>query len=293
MTLRVFTRWGLMKVLGLDDYLSIIAFIIYIARAVTLYVGLQGSGMLGNGRRIIITNWLMILLYTAGTWIIKLSFCAMLYKIVQSRALAKTIVLVAIAITIITIFEFFWTLFMCQPISKLWIGPEMEGTCHAGTTWGISLLVHGIALLVVDIALGIVVPLIVLHKVQMRMVLRVSVAVTIAVGSLASIATIARIYWTRSLFNNPGGAAENLSIWTDIEFGVNIICTAAITLKPLLRKAGVLTSLSETRCAPTYPVRGAGPGGGGMRIHVEEEVAIWTEAQAEGVVLEERRFSKG
>ncbi|KAL2851062.1 hypothetical protein BJY01DRAFT_233031 [Aspergillus pseudoustus] len=296
MTLRLFTRWGLMKSLGLDDYLSILAFLVYIARAVTLYIGLQDSGRLESAERVIIANWLLILLYTVGTWLIKLSFSVMLYKIVRSRALTTTIILLAIATTIITIFEFFWTLFMCRPVRKLWVGAEVEGTCHAGTTWGISLLVHGGVLLVVDLALGVVVPIIVLRKLQMRMLLRVSVAVTIAVGSLASIATIARIYWTHRLFQNPEGSATHLSIWMDVEFGVNIICTAAITFKPLLRRTGILSASfagARSRSVPTYtggdPFARVGSNGrGGMHIRVEEEVAIWTEAQVGGVVLEER-----
>lgn len=126
----------------------------------------------------------MVLFYTAGTWIIKLSFCVTLYRIAPSKALTGTIILLAVATTIISIFEFFWILFPCEPVRKLWEGPAVEGTCHVQDTWGISLLVHGGVLLVVDLILGIVIPAVVLRKLQMRLLLRISVGVTIAVGSL-------------------------------------------------------------------------------------------------------------
>ncbi|KAJ0416907.1 hypothetical protein BJY00DRAFT_303833 [Aspergillus carlsbadensis] len=317
MALRVFTRLGIMKALALDDYLSIVAYIVYLARAITLYVGLRSASRLSDAYRVIIANWLMVLLYAIGTWLIKLSFSVTLYRIVRSRALTVTIIVLALATTIITVFEFFWTLFMCDPVDKLWKGPAVEGTCHPGSTWGISLLVHGGVLLVVDLALGIVVPIIVLRKLQMRLLLRVSVGVTIAVGSLASLATIARIIYTHRLFQNPAGASENLNIWMDVEIAVNIICTAAITLKPLLRKTGILTaSLSSSgygfgthRSLPIPMHLGPGGGdhghgrghgrgtsggpGGGMRIQVEEEIAIWSEAQAEGVVVFQERERGG
>ncbi|KAL3495083.1 hypothetical protein BJX62DRAFT_196758 [Aspergillus germanicus] len=302
MALRVFTRLGIMKALALDDYLSIVGYVVYLARAITLYVGLRSAIRLSDASRVIIANWLMILLYAIGTWLIKLSFSVTLYQIVRSKVLTATIVVLAVATTIITIFEFFWTLFMCNPVEKLWKGPAVEGSCHPGTTWGISLLVHGGVLLVVDLALGVVVPIVVLRKLQMRTLLKVSVGVTIAVGSLASLATIARIIYTHRLFKDPAGSSKPLNIWMDVEIAVNIICTAAITLKPLLRKTGILTaSLSSgygthtsipmhLGCAATGS-RGAGRGGGGggMRIQVEEEIAIWSEAQAEGVVVFEER----
>ncbi|KAL4985150.1 hypothetical protein BDW68DRAFT_199009 [Aspergillus falconensis] len=294
MALRVFTRLGLMKALALDDYLAIAAYVVYLARAITLYVGLRSASRLSDAHRVVIANWLMILLYTIGTWLIKLSFSVMLYRIVWSKLLTTTIIVLAIATTIITILEFFWTLFMCSPVEKLWKGPAVEGSCHPGTTWGISLLVHGGVLLVIDLALGVVVPIIVLRKLQMRTLLRVSVGVTIAVGSLASLATIARIIYTHCLFKDPAGSSEPLNIWMDVEIAVNIICTAAITLKPLLRKTGILTaSLPSSEDTGARGVGGGGGGygggGGGMRIQVEEEIAIWSEAQAEGVVVFEER----
>ncbi|KAL3461684.1 hypothetical protein BJX64DRAFT_300065 [Aspergillus heterothallicus] len=298
MALRIFTRLGIMKALALDDYLSIVTYIVYLARALTLYVGLWSASRLSDASRVIIANWLMILLYAIGTWLIKLSFSVTLYRIVRSKVLTVTIIVLAVATTVITIFEFFWTLFLCNPVEKLWKGPAVEGSCHPGTTWGISLLVHGGVLLVVDLALGVVVPVVVLRKLQMRMLLRVSVGVTIAVGLLASLATIARIIYTRRLFNDPAGSSEPLNIWMDVEIAVNIICTAAITLKPLLRKTGILTAslLPGYGTHNSIPMhlgrRATGPpggGGGGMRIQVEEEVAIWSEAQAEGVVVFEGR----
>ncbi|KAL4954205.1 hypothetical protein BDW69DRAFT_183724 [Aspergillus filifer] len=306
MALRVFTRLGLMKALALDDYLAIAAYVVYLARAITLYVGLRSASRLSDAHRVVIANWLMILLYTIGTWLIKLSFSVTLYRIVWSKLLTTTIIVLAIATTIITIFEFFWTLFMCNPVEKLWKGPAVEGSCHPGTTWGISLLVHGGVLLVVDLALGVVVPIIVLRKLQMRTLLRVSVGVNIAVGSL--LATIARIIYTHYLFKDPAGSSEPLNIWMDVEIAVNIICTAAITLKPLLRKTGILTASllsSEYGTHHSIPIHlgrrdtrargvGGGGGGGGMRIQVEEEIAIWSEAQAEGVVVfEERERASG
>ena len=107
-----------------------------------------------------------------------LLFFVTLYRIAPRKAIRVTIILLVVATTTITIFEFFWTLFC-----NLWEGPAVEDTCHAENTWGISLLVHGGVLLIVDLALGNVIPVVVFRKLQMRKLLRISVGVTIAVGS--------------------------------------------------------------------------------------------------------------
>jgi hypothetical protein len=79
---------------------------------------------------------------------------------------------------------------------------------------------------------------------------------------------------------------DRLVIWMDIEFAVSIIGTAATTLKPLLYKTGILpkTGVSadpDSGGGEAYPARN-------LRIRVEEEVAIWSEAMAEGIALQER-----
>jgi hypothetical protein len=76
MALRVFTRLGLMKALALDDYLSIVAYVswscswrrytivcflltlpkvVYLARAITLYVGLRSASRLSDAYRVVVS----------------------------------------------------------------------------------------------------------------------------------------------------------------------------------------------------------------------------------------------
>ncbi|KAJ0280781.1 hypothetical protein COL922a_014445, partial [Colletotrichum nupharicola] len=130
-----------------------------------------------------IANWLLILLYTAGTGIIKLSFSATLWRVVQSKALKIAIVSLAAATIIITVFEFVFVATTCTPIAKLWKPLEVEGTCRPPFAAGIGFLTHGAVLLVVDLALGAIIPVIVLRGLQMSTLLKVSAGLTMAVGS--------------------------------------------------------------------------------------------------------------
>jgi hypothetical protein len=77
---------------------------------------------------------------------------------------------------------------------------------------------------------------------------------------------------------------DRLVIWMDIEFAVSIIGTAATTLKPLLYKTGILPQTgfsADPDSGVAYQTRN-------LHIRVEEEVAIWSEAMAEGIALQER-----
>jgi hypothetical protein len=133
-------------------------------------------------------TWLMILLYSVGTCAIKLSFAATLYRIVQYTTTSRSIVVIAGATLIVTIPQFATTLFHCRPVSALWTGPTPENNfqrhCNPDALFQGSILVHSIMILVADVALGLVIPILLLRKTQMPLAIKISAGLRIGVGSL-------------------------------------------------------------------------------------------------------------
>ncbi|KAL2811630.1 hypothetical protein BJX63DRAFT_398916 [Aspergillus granulosus] len=130
----------------------------------------------------------MILLYSAGTCAIKLSFAVTLYRIVQDTATGGSILEIAGATLVVTIYQFATTRFSCRPVDALWNGIDIEHyvppDCNSRAVFQSSLLVHSIMILVADVSLGVVIPIILLRRTQMPRAMKISVGLTIGVGSL-------------------------------------------------------------------------------------------------------------
>ncbi|KAL3441441.1 hypothetical protein BJX65DRAFT_313796 [Aspergillus insuetus] len=288
MILRIYSRWWLLQALAMDDALSVFGWIIYNARAIAYYVILEPIKGAEDPERLILGTWLMILLYSVGTCAIKLSFARTLYRIVQHMAMSRSIIAIAGATLVVTIPQFATTLFHCRPVSALWTGPTPENNfqrdCNPDALFQGSILVHSIMILGADVSLGLVIPILLLRRTQMPLAIKISAGLTIGVGSLASVATVARVVYTTLLLMGDA-VLDRLVIWMDIEFAVSIIGTAATTLKPLLYKTRILpktaVSAEPDSGGEAYPTRN-------LHIQVEEEVAIWSEAMAEGIALQVR-----
>ncbi|KAJ0418588.1 Alpha/Beta hydrolase protein [Aspergillus carlsbadensis] len=282
-------RWWLMRALAMDDALAVFGWMIYNARAIAYYVILARAKAEEDPQRLIMGTWLMILLYSAGTCAVKLSFAGTLYRIIEHTVTNRSIAAIAGATLAVTIAQFATTLFHCRPVNSLWTGPTPENNfqrdCNPDSLFQGSLLVQGIMILVADVSLGLVIPIRLLRKTQMPLALKISAGLTIGVGSLANVATGARAVYTILLLMGYA-VLDRQVIWMDIEFAVSLIGIATTTLKPLLYKTRILSTTGasvdrNSGVAYAYPARN-------LHIRVEEEVAIWSEAMAEGIALQER-----
>ncbi|KAL5041164.1 hypothetical protein BDW71DRAFT_212388 [Aspergillus fruticulosus] len=161
--------------------------------------------------------------------------------------------------------------------------------------------------LVVDVTLGLVLPVLLLWNSKMHRKMRASVYFLLGVGSVyviiivslaqapesltntytpslwavgnsASIATIVHLaYLPRKLASKPLMANHPIIFWSVVEAVISIICTAGVTLKPLVVRLGVLGSSrsrtnpedSSTAARHWGPALGPGPSawtqGGGIR----------------------------
>ncbi|KAF3221868.1 hypothetical protein TWF679_007083 [Orbilia oligospora] len=110
------------------------------------------------------------MLFIPGTGVIKISFALTLLKIVQDRIEIFALYFIVFAATAITLIPFFWFLLACQPISLNWaLGSE---SCYVNERTSIF-NGHGAITAFLDLVLGIVIPAIVLHRLKVRLRVKV------------------------------------------------------------------------------------------------------------------------
>ncbi|KAL3495488.1 hypothetical protein BJX62DRAFT_185666 [Aspergillus germanicus] len=127
------------------------------------------------------------LLYTFGTYVIKLSFTVMLLRLVQTRRQFFILAVTIISGAILTVASVIHDLLFCRPIEYQWTrfgDPTAEGHCDAFWSRAVITLMHGAWVMLADIILGIVVPLMLLWNIRMHPRTKFSIRLLLGLGSL-------------------------------------------------------------------------------------------------------------
>ncbi|EQL34275.1 hypothetical protein BDFG_03805 [Blastomyces dermatitidis ATCC 26199] len=181
------------------------------------------------------------MLYILSSMIVKVSFCLSLLRIIiVGRAYIFTIYTVGVITFIFTTFYFFFALFSCSPVEYTWEqirNPDLAGTCRQYFKVVAGSYAHSSIICAGDLTLATV-PALMIRKLQLNRRTKLSACVLLGFGSVASIATIARLTYVHHGYNQVDFLYVNteIMIWSMVEIGVSIIAISAVTLKPLLMK---------------------------------------------------------
>ncbi|KAI1869656.1 uncharacterized protein JN550_005637 [Neoarthrinium moseri] len=240
------------KGIGADDWLMVAGLVFYtIATASTILAVLNGVGTrdqyltdddLQEGKK-----WFMFfqIFYVLSTVPIKSSICVALIRI-TTRKLFKWILYGIIFFTIVgCLVTDIAVLSWCQPISATW-DPSAGSCADKSVIINVSYFISVISILT-DWVCAIL-PAFILWNVQLRYRVKLSVAIVLGLGFVASTATIVRIrylvYYSISedyLYN-----IANIAIWSIVESGLGIVAGSMATLRPLLKYIPFLRTLSSS-----------------------------------------------
>ncbi|KAL2797426.1 hypothetical protein BJX66DRAFT_335047 [Aspergillus keveii] len=269
--LRIYVRFFLLRNFAIDDYIAIIAAVTNSVLSISYLIGVLRFGLGSDIPREDSQHGLKLILlgelfYFLTTYLAKLSFIFTLCRIMISKVHSYTLYLLTLTGAVISIFAWFWVLFFCKPIQYFWeqvSDSNGEGSCKSISSQGIILTIHAAWVLVADITLGLVLPVLLLWNSKMHHKMRASVYFLLGVGSVASIATIVRlVYLPRKPTSKPLMANHPIIFWSVVEAAISIICTAGVTMKPLVVRLGVFSS-SRSRNNPedsSTAARRWGPG---------------------------------
>ncbi|KAB2571478.1 hypothetical protein DBV05_g9844 [Lasiodiplodia theobromae] len=122
----------------------------------------------------------------------------------------------------------------CKPISATW--DKRTGSCaDASIITNVSYFISTISI-ITDFSCAIL-PVFILSSVQLHLRIKASVAIILALGVVASTATLVRLRYLFS-YNNPTDYLyniANIAIWSIVESGIGLIAGSLPALRPLLR----------------------------------------------------------
>ena len=219
-------------------------------------------------------------IYAIGTCVIKISFAITLLRLLQKRVHLYILYFTVFIVISETIICSLAEAFLCHPIDYSWkaavdpynfllaegkdpaaLGIKPLGACRGIAAFSVLGYIQIVVVLVVDIVLGIVLPILLLKDLKMRRGLKISSGAILALGTIASAASVFRFPYTRAItagdvfFN-----AQPLFFWTIIEYSWCQIGTSCVTLKPLLVRMNLirdnslkaLESEAKSEKAPSY-----------------------------------------
>ncbi|KAL2871166.1 uncharacterized protein BJX67DRAFT_369981 [Aspergillus lucknowensis] len=254
---RLYVRIHFGKGPFLDDLLAVFAMFLFTAYTLIFtYCQFVGSVPLAihpspeSGREGLKHFFICDMLYTAGTYLMKLSFTCMLLRLVQTTLQFVVLFVIMISGAAVTLASIIHASLFCHPPSYHWNrfdNPSAQGHCEAFWSRMVMTLVQGVWIMAADIILGLVIPFMLLWGMRMHPRTKLSIRVLLGLGSLASIATIIRLVYL-GIATNPqiSWAIIPIAFWSIIEQGVSILCIAAATWKPLFVKLGALDPRDES-----------------------------------------------
>ncbi|KAL7903589.1 hypothetical protein HDV63DRAFT_129662 [Trichoderma sp. SZMC 28014] len=242
--LRIYTRALVIKSLQEDDWLMLVAQLIFTLSCIFIFNGIS-SGM--GKHNVAITDGdeqataLMWQALATASYILNMMFIKMSIGIfllrVSARKVYNWIICVSLGVVIVwSLVTFFYDIFQCSPIQKQWDFRIQSGTCVSTS----DLVSAAYAISVMTILsdwLYALLPIPMLWSVKMTPQAKATVIIILGLGIFASVATLIRIRYLTVMkdLDDLLFAATQVMTWTVIEPGVAIIAASLATIRPLLR----------------------------------------------------------
>jgi hypothetical protein len=167
----------------------------------------------------------------------KLSICAVYLRIFYSYVVGRRIIQGLIVVLILTIVPFeIETIFACRPIHVYWDENRPPSKCINDLA---GLFVNGSVNIFADVVIMVIVlPRVYELKLHSRQ--RWALIGVVLLGALAVAAGIIRMVLVSTMLAKPDFDASwdayNISIWTNTELYVSLICASAPGIKPVILK---------------------------------------------------------
>ncbi|EHK27523.1 uncharacterized protein TRIVIDRAFT_140068 [Trichoderma virens Gv29-8] len=266
--LRTYTRAVVIKSVQEDDWLMLLAQVIFTLSCAFVFAGVQdgmgrhNAAITDDEKKVSALMWQSL---ATVTYIINMMFIKMSIGIFLLRVSARKVYnwIICVSLVIIGIWSlviFFFDIFQCNPVQKQWDFRIQGGKCASPD----DIIAAAYAISVMTIAsdwLYALLPIPMLWSVKMTSQAKGTVILILGLGIFASIATLIRIKFLGSLqdtndllcMSHLNFSATDVMIWTIIEPGVAIVASSLATIRPLLRAMKIhgFESTGRTRSAPS------------------------------------------
>ncbi|UKZ88847.1 uncharacterized protein TrAFT101_004578 [Trichoderma asperellum] len=263
--LRLYTHGFILKHFFAEDYISLASLILYTAYTICAALSIKygvGSHVVDvppdNRPKAIFYRWILTFIYVILSMLTKWIVGIFLLRICPRKRWRQITIWTILAV--ITIFSLIYEVFAirtCDPIELQWTRynpiPPTEGSCNATTFATVTTYISAFLSVVADWILPAL-PATLVWKAQIPQREKISIIVLLALGSVASIATIVRIPFAKGYLDNPDYlyTTVDLGIWSTVEIGVALTTSSLATLKPLLKQMRLFSTISSSERLGSY-----------------------------------------
>ncbi|KAH6886810.1 hypothetical protein B0T10DRAFT_490369 [Thelonectria olida] len=250
-SLRCYSRIGLVKAFGLDDWLMVVAAVFF-----TLYNSFSSSGVrYGTGRhsddlededakKAMMCWWFCYIFYCLSMIASKLSIGVFLLRITVNK-IHTWIIYAAMFCTVVSgICFFFVTMFQCSPIPYFW-DKDLPGHCIPIKVVIALAFIYSSFSVISDFIFAVL-PGVIVWNLQMHRRAKLALLPLLVMGCVASSAVLARFPYLHKL-GDPDFLWNTLdvAIWSTVEQGLAITAGSLATLRPLVARLGLRWGLTS------------------------------------------------
>ncbi|KAK6063098.1 cation-transporting atpase 4 [Seiridium cupressi] len=254
--LRLIVRTGI-KGIGRDDWFMVAGLVFFTITCISTIAGsYNGVGTrndelnqyyMAQGKK-----WFLFaqLFYVLSTVPIKAAICVALLRITTRKLyrwiLYGVVALASVACIVTDVVLLTW----CKPVSATW--DSSTGTCgNADVITNVSYFISACSV-ITDWTCAIL-PAFILWEVQLKWKVKLSVAIILGVGVIASSATLVRLRYLLH-YSDPDNylySIADIAIWSVVESGIGIIAGSAPALRPLLKYIPFIGDTTSNRTPGT------------------------------------------
>ncbi|ETS79843.1 hypothetical protein PFICI_07372 [Pestalotiopsis fici W106-1] len=268
-TLRCYTMGFLLRRFYPEDWLAIITLFLYSAYSAFCLLGVHyGLGAhvedvpIDERPKALFYKWAGQVSYVVIAMLVKFIVGLLLLRLcVGKKWQCITLWTLLVVSGIYTVFYVFMVVYQCQPVPFYWYrydpNPPITGNCNGTALAIIPTYISFIISVVSDWILALL-PISIVWNAKMDRRSKISVACVLALGSIASMATVVRIPYAKQLLSDPDYLYNftDLAIWSTVEIGLGLMASSLATLKPLFRKLKILVVTKSS----TLPYHHSRPG---------------------------------
>ncbi|CAD0105760.1 unnamed protein product [Aureobasidium uvarum] len=237
-SLRFFVRGYMIKSLGWDDWLILLALASFICQASFLvhlawmeqHLDLGFIKPLASALEFVV---LELAFYIMTSLFLKLSLA------VVAKWQRYTIIIGTSIFSLFTLAFFFVAVFQCGPPSQFLLN-NAKGKCLPWSVTGPLNYIHGTLNAITD-WIFVSLPMLVIRNANMNRKGKASVIGVLAIGVLGSVASVVRLYYIKDIHPGASSATEffskaaTIAIASIIEIGLGITAACMATLRPLFK----------------------------------------------------------
>ncbi|KAI2642564.1 hypothetical protein GGS21DRAFT_178478 [Xylaria nigripes] len=263
--LRCYVRLVVLRIFRPEDYLAAGTLMLFIAYTAVVSLSIEyGAGKhtvdvpKENIPKVLEMRWVGEIIYVATAATLKLTVGVFLLRICSQMWHKVTIWIVLVVCVVFNTCYFFLAAFQCRPVRYFWeqyTNASLNGSCLSFEfTTSLTYTFSGINA-AGDWFLALL-PVALVRNLELGRRQKISIAGILAIGIVASAATIVRVFYVWQIEQGGDVLYEftDFAIWSTVENGLGLIASSVVMLRPLFKK--FLKAASQYAFSQQYAIQG-------------------------------------